>query len=185
MKRRARPAAQLALPTPRPPPGRGGFRKCAGRKPTRPGRRLPHTPRPWHDQAHPLHITLRVDRRGHLRRVTPARAIGKAVRAATRESTVPLDLFRVAQFSIQHDHIHLIVESSSKQALARGMKGLACRVAKTLNRTTRRRGSRSTVARSLVVRRLELFDAEHAPAPRGRMRRRCAPHRAQPHDDHV
>jgi hypothetical protein len=62
------------------------------------------------------------------------------VRAATRSSRVGLDLFRVAQFSIQHDHIHLIVESSSKQALARGMKGLACRLAKTLNRSTGRRG---------------------------------------------
>ena len=48
--------------------------------------------------------------------------------------------FRIAHFSIQHDHVHLIVESSSKRALARGMKGLTCRLAKTLNRTTRRRG---------------------------------------------
>jgi hypothetical protein len=46
----------------------------------------------------------------------------------------------VAHFSIQHDHVHLIVEASSQRGLARGMKGLGCRLAKTLNRSTGRRG---------------------------------------------
>ena len=62
------------------------------------------------------------------------------MRAATRHSKVSLDIFRIVHFSIQHDHVHLMIEASSKAALARGMKGLACRLAKTLNRTAGRRG---------------------------------------------
>lgn len=41
--------------------------------------------------------------------------------------------FRVVHYSIQRDHLHLIVESAGKDALARGMKSLGTRVARTVN----------------------------------------------------
>ena len=48
--------------------------------------------------------------------------------------------FRLLQFSIQADHLHLLVEADTPTGLARGMQGLAIRVAKSLNFALRRRG---------------------------------------------
>lgn len=48
--------------------------------------------------------------------------------------------FRIIQFSVQGDHVHLVVEADSKQALSRGMQGLAIRVARRVNRLTFRSG---------------------------------------------
>jgi REP element-mobilizing transposase RayT len=50
--------------------------------------------------------------------------------------------FRVCQFSIQRDHIHLVVEAANHEALARGMQGLAISMAKGINKSLdNRRGS--------------------------------------------
>jgi hypothetical protein len=49
--------------------------------------------------------------------------------------------FRVVHFSVQTDHVHLIVESDNPMALVRGVQGLAVRCAKAINRAVRRRGS--------------------------------------------
>jgi REP element-mobilizing transposase RayT len=48
--------------------------------------------------------------------------------------------FRVVHYSIQHDHVHAIVEAAGKHALACGMKSFAARVARAVNRVFRRRG---------------------------------------------
>ncbi|WP_394850953.1 transposase [Pendulispora brunnea] len=48
--------------------------------------------------------------------------------------------FRVVQFSVQHDHIHLIIEAHDKGSLSRGMRGLAIRLARAINRGLVRRG---------------------------------------------
>jgi REP element-mobilizing transposase RayT len=47
---------------------------------------------------------------------------------------------RVCQYSVQSNHLHLVVEASDKAALSRGMQGLSIRLAKRLNRLFRRRG---------------------------------------------
>jgi len=47
--------------------------------------------------------------------------------------------FALVQFSVQGDHLHLLIEAQSKHALARGMQGLMIRIAKGLNRYWRRR----------------------------------------------
>jgi REP element-mobilizing transposase RayT len=49
--------------------------------------------------------------------------------------------FRVIHFSVQPDHVHLIVEAHDKLALSRGMRGLAIRIARGLNAALDRRGS--------------------------------------------
>ena len=41
--------------------------------------------------------------------------------------------FRVVQFSVQRDHLHLLVEARDKQALSGGARGLAIRSARRLN----------------------------------------------------
>ena len=48
--------------------------------------------------------------------------------------------FRVVQFSVQGDHIHLFVEAADRDALARGMQGLAIRLARGFNRVVDRSG---------------------------------------------
>jgi hypothetical protein len=48
--------------------------------------------------------------------------------------------FRLVEFSIQDDHLHAIVEAESAAALGRGMKSLASRFAKAVNRALGRRG---------------------------------------------
>jgi putative transposase len=47
----------------------------------------------------------------------------------------------MTQFSLQSNHIHLIVEAGDRLALSRGMQGLLVRVARALNRIWKRRGS--------------------------------------------
>ena len=49
--------------------------------------------------------------------------------------------FRVVQFSIQRDHIHMLVEAYDAHALARGMKSIGARIAHAVNRVDRRAGS--------------------------------------------
>jgi REP element-mobilizing transposase RayT len=48
--------------------------------------------------------------------------------------------FRVAHYSLQRDHAHLIVEARGKQALARGMKSVGSRLARAVNRVFSRSG---------------------------------------------
>jgi REP element-mobilizing transposase RayT len=43
--------------------------------------------------------------------------------------------FRVVHYSVQHDHLHLLVESAGKEALGRGMKAISARVARAVQRT--------------------------------------------------
>ncbi len=53
----------------------------------------------------------------------------------------PLALgFRVLHYSFQDDHVHLLVEARDRSALARGMQGLAIRLARGFNRVARRSG---------------------------------------------
>jgi len=52
------------------------------------------------------------------------RAIAKASRPA----------FRVVEFSMQNDHAHFIVEARDKDTLSRGLRGLAIRLARAVNR---------------------------------------------------
>jgi hypothetical protein len=50
------------------------------------------------------------------------------------------DAFRVVHFSVQTDHVHLIVEADSGDALRRGLNSLNCRAARALNRAWQRSG---------------------------------------------
>jgi REP element-mobilizing transposase RayT len=49
--------------------------------------------------------------------------------------------FRLTEFSVQSNHLHLMVEAEDTRALSRGMQGLAIRCARTLNRLWQRRGA--------------------------------------------
>ena len=131
MRRRAR---QLALDL-RDAPRWGGRRAGAGRK-RGPKPRDAHRARPALDGRHPCHVTLKV-RSGlpSLRSVKLVRELERSLAAACERRR-----FRVVHYSIQHDHVHLIVEAAGKLALACGMKSIAARVARAANRVFRRRG---------------------------------------------
>jgi len=123
---------QLDLPAPRT---WGGHRPGAGRKPSpvRPG--PPHAPRPQHHPRHPVHVTLRA-RKGvpSLRSSSAFPTLCHALAASSCAS------FRVIHFSVQSDHLHLVVEASGRPALSRGMWGLTVRCARAINRCSARRG---------------------------------------------
>jgi hypothetical protein len=47
----------------------------------------------------------------------------------------------VCEYSVQRNHIHLIVEADDTVALSRGMQGLVARLAKAVNRAASRSGA--------------------------------------------
>jgi REP element-mobilizing transposase RayT len=47
---------------------------------------------------------------------------------------------RLCHFSVQKDHLHLIVEAANREALARALQALAIRVARAINRVLGRKG---------------------------------------------
>ena len=116
--------------------GWGGCRDRAGRPPIEGRRRpVPHRARVEHKAAHPLHLTLRA-RAGlpSLRAQRLFEVIRDSIRAANRAE------FRVVHFSVQRDHLHLVVEAQDETALSSGARGLSIRVARALNRVLERRG---------------------------------------------
>ena len=123
-------STQLELPT------WGGKRKGAGRKRKSPLRRVSHKRRPEHAARFPVHVVLRArqDASG-LRR----RQVFQAVRAALVAGAARAG-FRLIHFSVQGNHLHLVVEAADKVALSRGMQGLSVRIARAVNRAADRKG---------------------------------------------
>jgi len=56
--------------------------------------------------------------------------------------------FRLVHFSVQGNHIHLVVEAQDERSLASGLQGLGVRIAKALNRVMGRKGTVFAVKRS-------------------------------------
>jgi hypothetical protein len=48
--------------------------------------------------------------------------------------------FRILQYSVQRDHLHLVVEASDKRALSAGIRSVAIRVARYVNELLGRKG---------------------------------------------
>ena len=111
-------------------------------------KRIPHSARP--DVRGVCHVVLRV-RRGlpWLRTPRTYRVLERAFRQGKEKQG-----FALVQFSVQRDHLHLLVETENKKQLARGMQGLGIRIAKALNRYWRRRVG-SVFAERYFVRALE------------------------------
>ena len=145
MKRRgAKPTAkQMPLPTPNT---WGGKRRGSGRKATgkfgrdaagraRPGVR--HQKRRWDGARIPLHVTVRaLPGAPSLRSFWAAAVIGALLKRRA-ERALPC---RVVHFSLQKDHLHMLVEADDQPALSRGMQGLLSGLARVINRATGNRG---------------------------------------------
>lgn len=116
----------------------GGKRKGAGRKRSLPGRkRVAHRKRAVVNGRCPVHVTTRVRREvPGLRNFERCRIIRDAMFAVRDEPG-----FRICEFSVQGNHLHLICEARSNAALSRGMKRFKQRVARQINKLLDRKGS--------------------------------------------
>src|SRR3954447_10489475 len=116
--------------------GRGGRRGRSGRKPTGAYARLRHAKRPPLKARFPVHVTWRM--RPGVWNLRTRRCFSELSRAfwggANRFG------FRLVHYSVQGNHVHLLVEADDERALSRGMNGLGVRIAKALNRVMRRHG---------------------------------------------
>jgi REP element-mobilizing transposase RayT len=122
---------------------RGGKRKGAGRKPNNGVRAgMPHGPRPSITASYPLHVTLKVQPIvSTLRDFDIYPAFEKATMIAARFGQTMADeqWFQIVHLSIQSNHIHLLVEASDGDALARGMQSFQISAAKWINRVVSKR----------------------------------------------
>jgi REP element-mobilizing transposase RayT len=87
--------------------------------------------------SYPIHVTLRV--RAGLVSLRDARVVREFRRSLTEAKE--RGAFRVAHYSLQGDHAHLIVEARDARALASGMKSIGARLARLVNRICRRSGT--------------------------------------------
>ena len=116
---------------------RGGARPGAGRKPKIPGKPgVSHLRRPVLASRFPVHVTLRMkDHVYSLRSRRCFRVIRRAFAAVNARGD-----FQLSEFSVQGNHVHLIVEAHGALSLARGMQSLGVRLARNLNRVMQRKG---------------------------------------------
>ncbi len=113
---------------------RGGRRPGAGR-PAKAGSES-HRRRPPVSTAHPLHVTLRFAQHvWNLRAQRCLRPIDRALRALLSGERA-----RVTHFSVQGNHVHLVVEARDGAALSSAMRSLTIRIAKGLNKVMGQRG---------------------------------------------
>jgi REP element-mobilizing transposase RayT len=128
--------ARLATPPPRAPHlGRPSARCRPQAHPGTPPRRPAPGPAAAHPGA-PLHVTFRVGRAVRCLRSERLFAFVRRALAASSHND-----FRILHYSVQDDHLHLIVEANDTRSLGRSLHGLAIRVAREVNRALGRRGS--------------------------------------------
>ena len=114
----------------------GGKRRGAGRRPQGDRAGVPHTRRPRFAARLPIHVTVRMlPHVWNLRSRRSFNVVGRALALAGIQVGT-----RLCEFSIQGNHIHIVVEANNHRALATTMQGLGVRVARGLNRMMRRTG---------------------------------------------
>jgi REP element-mobilizing transposase RayT len=123
--------------------------------------------------SEPLHVTLRVvEGVRSLRREAVVELARRAIEAGGRGVA-----FRVVEYNVLRNHVHLVVEAEGPAALARGMQGLMVRLARGINREAGRVGKlfaeryHARVLRTprevRAVLRYVLLNARHHAAERG------------------
>jgi REP element-mobilizing transposase RayT len=83
-----------------------------------------------------VHVTLRAAFRP-LRSQHVFPTVCLAIRGATEREP---ERFRIVHFSVQWDHVHLVVEARDERALSSGIRSVAIRVARYVNQLVIRRG---------------------------------------------
>ena len=99
-------------------------------------RRIPHRSRNGVACRFPCHVTLKMRADvPNLRNAKLVRALEASFAALGNGGPA-----RLAHYSIQGDHVHLIVEARDRDGLGRGMKSISARIARAVNRTFAHRG---------------------------------------------
>jgi putative transposase len=97
---------------------------------------VPHARRVPVSRAHAVLVTMKMKREvWNLRARRAFERLLPSLAAARERFGV-----RITHFSVQRDHIHLIVEAASRAALSRAMQGLSVRIARKLNAMMGRKG---------------------------------------------
>ena len=115
---------------------RGSARKGAGRKPKGDVAGVGHAKREAFRASFPLHVCMKVQKGIPSLR---SRRLFREIREAIHAHPEKLGM-SVCHFSVQSNHLHLVVESTGKEGLSRGMQGLAIRIARAINRAAARIG---------------------------------------------
>ena len=133
-KRTTKRTVQLTLDQARKPTGHGGWRPGAGRPRGR--KTVSHDAREAFAARYPLHVTWRiVEGVPSLRREAVLEIVRAKVAAYARG-----EAFRVVELNVLGNHLHLVVEANGKEALSRGMQGLAVRLVRAINQVLGRKG---------------------------------------------
>src|SRR5205823_6317662 len=104
-----------------------------GRPPKNGKAGVPHVVREKLTRHEPVHVTMRVRTGvGYLRTQRMLARLEDVFREAKERFGM-----HVVHYSVQGNHVHLIVEAEHRGALAKGMQGLAIRLAKAINRVVR------------------------------------------------
>jgi hypothetical protein len=118
------------------PPARtwGGARPGAGRKAKPPSVRtfVPHRARPVHKKRHPVHVTLSARKGLPSFRHQRIHQMLKGILERQARRRYAAD-FQVAHYSIQSNHLHLVIEATDKRTMRSGVSGLVIAFAKRLN----------------------------------------------------
>src|ERR1051326_5007176 len=122
-------ARQLRLSFPRLKPVEKKKKALLPARESMPSRRsrVPHETRP--EVSGPIHVVWRI-RRGlpSLRTPRGLRRLERAFRKSKEQRG-----FILVHYSIQNDHLHLVVEVNDRRKLSRGLQALGIRIAKSLN----------------------------------------------------
>src|SRR5262245_3751981 len=115
------------------PPGRGGRRTGAGRRPNGETAGVSHRQRAALASRFPAHVTVKL-RHGlpRLRQRAAYAALRAAFAAGCNGCAVAASVgtFRLCHYAVLNDHLHLLVEASDRRALSRGVQGLLIRIAR-------------------------------------------------------
>jgi REP element-mobilizing transposase RayT len=139
-----------------------------------------HRRRAHIDALAPQHVTIRV--RGGLPTLRQPHFVRRF--RVTLSHACARHGFRMVHYSIQRDHVHLLVEADDKYTIACGMKSLGARIGKLANRLFQRKGKvldgryhLRPLRTPLEVRRAlcyVLLNHRHHAAKRGRLARQQA-----------
>ena len=119
---------------------RGGVRRGAGRKKSKDSG-VSHLERAKLGSSYPVHVTVRLLAGFRsLRQVEEYRVLRGCFEAGREGCVGQEGGFRLVHYSVQGNHLHLLVEAVDRVALSRGMQGLLVRIARGLNRLWKRKG---------------------------------------------
>jgi REP element-mobilizing transposase RayT len=109
--------------------------KGAGRKPLH-DKAIRHSVRPKFNKPRSLHLTLKVrSNKADIQSKKILKALHHAIRRARLKN------LKIIHYSLEYNHVHLLVEASSHQVLHSGMQALGISLSKAINKIKKQAGT--------------------------------------------